>query len=243
MTGLAIAAPDGHGAYLDPAELTEADEQALAAVAGRRRPPEGAARRQGPDARVRGPRPAAGRAGLRHGAGRLPGAARPAHLRPGRPGAALPGQGAARGDRRRPADAGRLGRARRGGRPGAARPGHAGAGRGPGGRPGPARVGGAAARARAAAGLRAGQDGAHRDRRRRRALRGHVLDAARRGEGGRAGRVRGRRARVQPRLAQAAAGAAVHRARPAQDQAHQDRLHHRLRGADQPARADRPPGP
>jgi DNA polymerase-1 len=31
LTGLAIAAPDGHGAYLDPAELTEADEQALAA--------------------------------------------------------------------------------------------------------------------------------------------------------------------------------------------------------------------
>ena len=31
VTGLAIAAPDGHGAYIDPAELTEADEQALAA--------------------------------------------------------------------------------------------------------------------------------------------------------------------------------------------------------------------
>ena len=31
VTGLAIAAPDGHGAYLDPVELTEADERALAA--------------------------------------------------------------------------------------------------------------------------------------------------------------------------------------------------------------------
>jgi len=31
VTGLAIAAADGHGAYLDPAELTGADEQALAA--------------------------------------------------------------------------------------------------------------------------------------------------------------------------------------------------------------------
>ena len=31
VTGLAIASPDGHGAYLDPAELTEADERALAA--------------------------------------------------------------------------------------------------------------------------------------------------------------------------------------------------------------------
>ena len=31
VTGLAIAAPDGHGAYIDPAELTEVDERALAA--------------------------------------------------------------------------------------------------------------------------------------------------------------------------------------------------------------------
>ena len=51
-----------------------------------------------------------------------------------------------------------------------------------------------------------------------------------------------RRPRVQPRLAQAAAGGAVHRARAAEDQADQDRLHHRLRGADQPARRHRAPG-
>ncbi len=31
VTGMAIAAPDGHGAHLDPAQLTEADERALAA--------------------------------------------------------------------------------------------------------------------------------------------------------------------------------------------------------------------
>jgi DNA polymerase I len=31
VTGLAIAAPDGHGAHVDPAALTEADDQALAA--------------------------------------------------------------------------------------------------------------------------------------------------------------------------------------------------------------------
>ncbi len=31
VTGMAIAAPDGHGAYLDPAQLTEDDERALAA--------------------------------------------------------------------------------------------------------------------------------------------------------------------------------------------------------------------
>jgi DNA polymerase I len=34
LTGLAIAAPDGHGAYLDPVELTDADERALAAWLG-----------------------------------------------------------------------------------------------------------------------------------------------------------------------------------------------------------------
>jgi DNA polymerase-1 len=31
LSGVAIAAPDGHGAYLDPTQLTEADDQALAA--------------------------------------------------------------------------------------------------------------------------------------------------------------------------------------------------------------------
>ena len=59
---------------------------------------------------------------------------------------------------------------------------------------------------------------------------------------GRAGGLRGRRPRVQPRLAQAAAGGPVHRARPAEDQADQDRLHDRLRGADEPARVHRAPG-
>ena len=50
-------------------------------------------------------------------------------------------------------------------------------------------------------------------------------------EAGRAGRLRGRSAGVQPRLAQAAAGGAVRRAGHAQDQADQDRLHHRRRRA------------
>ena len=31
MTGLAIAAPDGHGAHIDPTALTESDDRALAA--------------------------------------------------------------------------------------------------------------------------------------------------------------------------------------------------------------------
>ena len=64
-----------------------------------------------------------------------------------------------------------------------------------------------------------------------------------RGEVGRAGRVRGGRARVQPPLAQAAPGGALHRARSAQDQEDQDRVHHRLGGADHAARLDRAPGP
>ena len=48
--------------------------------------------------------------------------------------------------------------------------------------------------------------------------------------GGRRG-LRGDRQGDQPRLAQAAAGGAVRRARHAEDQAHQDRLHHRRRRA------------
>ena len=59
---------------------------------------------------------------------------------------------------------------------------------------------------------------------------------------------RGRRYAVdrqgdQPRLAQAAAGRAVRRARHAQDQAHQDRLHHRRRRAAGALREDRAPVP
>ena len=47
----------------------------------------------------------------------------------------------------------------------------------------------------------------------------------------------------QPRLAQAAAGGAVRRARHAEDQAHEDRLHHRRGRADRPVRQDRAPVP
>ena len=62
---------------------------------------------------------------------------------------------------------------------------------------------------------------------------------ARRGRGG----VRRRRQGDQPRLAQAAPGGAVRRARDAEDQAHQDRLHHRRRRAAGPLREDRAPVP
>ena len=87
--------------------------------------------------------------------------------------------------------------------------------------------------------VRAGRsgDGGHRRRPRPAVLaRGRVRGA---GEAGRAGRLLGDRQGDQPRLAEAAAGRAVRRAEHAQDQAHQDRLHHRCRCAADPLRADR----
>ena len=53
--------------------------------------------------------------------------------------------------------------------------------------------------------------------------------------------LRGGGAGVQPRLAQAAAGDPLHRARPAEDQEDQDGLHHRRRRAAVALRADRHP--
>ena len=51
------------------------------------------------------------------------------------------------------------------------------------------------------------------------------------------------RQRRQPRQPQAAAGGALRPARHAEDQAHQDRLHHRCRRARRPVRQDRAPVP
>ena len=180
----------------------------------------------------------------RHRAGRLPLPARPAQLRPGRSRAALPAPRAAAGrrGRGRPALAARR---RGGGRRGA---GHRADGRGVGGRRAGRRArrragreGGqrAARRAGAAAGVRAGRpgDGRHRRRPRRAGRAGGRVRRA--GQAGRAGRLRGDRQGDQPRLAEAAAGRAVRRAGHAQDQAHQDRLHHRRRRAADPLRADR----
>ena len=59
----------------------------------------------------------------------------------------------------------------------------------------------------------------------------------------RRGRLRGDRQADQPRLAQAAAGGAVRRARHAEDQADQDRLHHRRGRAAVAVRQDRAPVP
>ena len=67
-----------------------------------------------------------------------------------------------------------------------------------------------------------------------RAARGRLRGA---GAAGGRRRVRGDRRADQPRLAQAAAGGAVREAADAQDQAHQDRLDHRRRGAAEPVRA------
>ena len=71
-------------------------------------------------------------------------------------------------------------------------------------------------------------------------LRGAVRQ---RGRGGSGRRPRHRRPRFQPRLSQAAPGGAVRRVGPAEDQADQDRLHHRRRRAQRPLCDDRAPGP
>ena len=93
------------------------------------------------------------------------------------------------------------------------------------------------------AGRPAGGDGADRHRcghRPPRDARGPL-----RQRGARCGRrgVPGDRQGDQPRLAQAAPGGALRRARDAQDQAHQDRLHHRRRRAAGALREDRAPVP
>ena len=83
--------------------------------------------------------------------------------------------------------------------------------------------------------------GRHRGRPRppHRARGGLRRPGARRGRGG----VRRGRQGGQPRFAQAAPGDPLRRARHAQDQAHQDRLHHRRRRAPGPLREDRSPVP
>ena len=101
----------------------------------------------------------------------------------------------------------------------------------------------AAGRGRAAADHGAPDDGADRHRRRRRPPRRARVPLRGRGEAGRRPGLRGDRQGDQPRLAQAAADRALRRARDAQDQAHQDRLHHRRRRAGRPPRQDRAPVP
>ena len=98
----------------------------------------------------------------------------------------------------------------------------------------------AARRARAAADVRPRRhrSGRHRDRHRCTASTCRPNSAARSRQVEQDAHQR-RRARVQPRLAQAAAGDPVRRTRVAEDQADQDRLHHRRRRADRSVRQDR----
>ena len=249
LVGRAGRRRTARAAWVDAAELTPDDDAALAAWLADPTRAQGAPRRQGPDARARGARLAARRAGQRHRARGLPRPARPALLRPGRPDPALPQARAAAGA---PATTARASSAstrstapaagaaetamlharavldladaldeaiERARRHPAARRGRAAAGR--------------PARAMEQTGIAVDLD--HLE-----SLESHF---ARRGEAGRRGGVRGDRQGDQPRLAQAAPGGALRRARHAQDQAHQDRLHDRRRRAAGALRQDRAPVP
>ena len=211
-------------------------------LVGRRAAPQGAARQQAGRAGLRRARLAARRHRPGHPDRRVPGPPRPAVLRPDRPGAALPAPGAAR--RRpgvRPAHPRRAGRRGCGrAEPDAPGPGHPRPGRRDRRRAVPRRraVRPADGRGRAAADAGAGRHGEHRHRRRHRLSVRAGGALRRRGEGRRAGRVRGGGPGVQPRLAQAAAGDPLHRAGPAEDQEDQDGLHHRRRRPAVALRAD-----
>ena len=85
----------------------------------------------------------------------------------------------------------------------------------------------------------AGRDGAHRHRGRPRPARRTAEHVRRPDPRRRRSGLRGDRQADQPWLAEAAAGGAVRRARDAEDQAHQDRLHHRRGRAAVAVRQDR----
>ena len=213
-------------------------------LAGRPDPAEGPPRRQGPGARARRARVGARRRRERHRPDGVPRPSRPALLRPRRPDPALPAARAQGRGRQRPGRPLRRWRRRRrrldgdalrprGDRPVDRARGRARAGRGI----------AAADRGRAAARAPAGPDGADRHRGRPRPP--DVARGALRRRGAQRGRrgVRRDRQGDQPRLAEAAAGRALRRARHAEDQAHQDRLHDRRRRAAGALRQDRAPVP
>ena len=87
---LALAAADGEAAVVDVVGADPDDEAALAAWFADPTPDQGRPRPEAGHQRADRPRLAGRRRGLRHRAGRLPGPAGPGHLRPERPGAALP---------------------------------------------------------------------------------------------------------------------------------------------------------
>ena len=122
LTGIALAAANDHATFVDVGpDLDAADEQALAAWLADPATQKVVHEVKGPLPRDLGARLGAGRRRQRHRTRRLPGAARPAVLRPRRPRRPLPAAGAqGRRRARGPADPGRAraqrGRRRRGGR-------------------------------------------------------------------------------------------------------------------------------
>ena len=244
VLSVAVATREGQAAWLDVAERRRGRRRCRRGLAGRPGAPQGDPRRQGAQAGAGRARLGARRPRGRHRSRGLPRPARPALLRPRRPDPALPQARAAPGHRRRrPAQLRRDGRhdgqrhrdADRAGRP---RPRRRARRRGGGARWHPP-----AARGRAPAHRHPRPHGAGGHRGRHRLPRGAGVGVQR--PGARCGdrRLRRHRQGDQPRLAQAAAGGAVRRARHAEDQAHQDRLHHRRRRPAAALREDRAPVP
>ena len=239
---LAIAASGGEGGYVDVTKLTPEDEQALGAWLADAGQPKAVHEAKFAMHALRGRGWTLGGAQQRHRARRLPGAARAAQLQPRRPLAALPASRVARRQARTRATVAARRRGRRRhrtcrdrdpARAGGARPGR--------------RVRRGAVRNRVdAAARRDGTAVAHgarkaRGSRHRRGPRPPARVAERfRGAGvcGGGGGLRRDRQADQSRLAEAATGGAVRRARDAEDQAHQDRLHHRRGRAAEPVRED-----
>ena len=243
LTGIAFAAADGAGAYVDPTQLDRVRRAGTRRLARRPDQPKALHDAKGPLLALAAHGWTSAGLTQRHRACRLPGTARPAQLRPRRPRAALPPPRAARRATRRRAscfarrsvdERSRRGRDRAGPRGRSTSP----------------------TRSTAISSDRGGtalltevelpligvlasieRTGIAADLPPRRPL----DRARRRGQGRRAGGLRGRRPRVQPGLTQAAAADPVRRARAAQDQEDQDRLHDRRRRAAEPARADRAP--
>ena len=240
---LSFATADGTAAHVVVDQVSPEDDAAIVSWFGDPDQPKVLHDAKGPMLALAARGLAAGGPRSRHRALGVPRPARPALLRPRRPDGPLPqARAEAERGRRRPAQprrpGGRHQRDRDAARQRGARP-----------RGGPRRRARRprrhrpAGRRRAAAHRRARPDGAGRHRRRprpaHRARGGLRRPGARRGRGG----VRRGRQGGQPRLAQAAPGDPLRGARHAEDQAHQDRLHHRRRRAAGPLREDRSPVP
>ena len=214
---LALATADGQAAWVDATEITPEDDAALTTWLADPARPKVLHDAKGPMLALARARLAAPRAGQRHRAVGLPRPPRPALLRPRRPHGALPQARAQAGlDRRATGQLSldglearrRRRRHRDAPRPGGARPGRR-ARRGDRG----ARRHRPARRRRAAAGRPARRHGADRHRGRHRPPRGARDPLRERGARRRRGGLPRDRQGDQPRLAQAAPGGALRRAR------------------------------